>query len=104
MNRSPFFLSPHWGRCTAKLELIHFQRHGRTPDSIFLDLREAQLQPHLCQRAREATEVASQSPPKSDLPFGRMLVRQQPRTQYADSWGESDSETESGAWRETQCP
>src|SRR6516164_11452084 len=38
----------------TELELIPFQKHGRTPDSIFPDLREVQPQPHLCQRAREA--------------------------------------------------
>ncbi len=67
-----------------------------------LDLREVQLQPHLCRRAREATEVASRILGKFALTSGRTRLRRPPQIQYAGSWEESNSENESGAWYATQ--
>src|ERR1035438_2746699 len=89
---------------TPKLVPIRLLTRDRKPDSIFQDVGEARRQPHLRRRAWEGTEVASQSLQDSDLPFGRMLVRQPRRTRYAHSSEEPGNGTESGAGRETQRP
>jgi hypothetical protein len=70
---------------THEVGPIHLQKHGRRPDSIFLDLGEVQSQTHRYPWALEVTEVASRNLQKSDLPFGRTLVRQSLRSQYAVS-------------------
>src|SRR6266571_5773645 len=69
----------HLPRQTTQLELIPLRRCGRTLDSISLDLREVQLQPHLCRRAREATEVASRILGKFALTSGRTRLRRPPK-------------------------
>src|SRR5207247_8389422 len=72
----------HLPRRTTQLELIPLRRCGRTLDSISLGLREVQLRPCLCRRAREATEVASRILGKFALTSGRTRLRRPPQIQY----------------------
>src|SRR5207245_9137110 len=78
---------------THELESIRPQKHGRRPGSISLDFGEAQLPRRVYRPAWEVMEVASRNLQMTDLSFGHKLVRQLPRTQCADSWGESSSGT-----------
>src|SRR5207247_3383827 len=72
---------------THELEPIRPQKHGRRPGSISLDFGEAQLPRRLYRPAWEVMEVASRNLQMTDLSFGHKPVRQLPRTQCTDSWG-----------------
>src|SRR5438552_3505315 len=72
---------------THELEPFRLQKHGRRPGSISLDFGEAQLPRRLYRPAWEVMEVASRNLQMTDLSFGHKPVRQLPRTQCADSWG-----------------